>query len=68
MDEFFYLHLFFLTFICILSIKLYFVLVYFIQWIKKDLANPSFNVPIPPPLDTLNFNGLNLSKYEEEDL
>jgi hypothetical protein len=44
------------------------VLVDFIQWIKKDLANPSFNVPIPPPLDTLNFNGLNLSKYEEEDL
>lgn len=67
MDEFFYLHLFFLTFICLLSIKLYFVLVDFIDWIKNDSLNSSFKFSNPPPRPPKNFKDLNLSKYEMEE-
>ena len=67
MDAFFYLHLFFLTFICLLSIKLYFVLVDFIDWIKKDSLNSSFKFSNPPPRPPENFKDLNLSKYEMEE-
>tara|TARA_R100000908_G_C3755618_1_gene150109 strand:+ start:4382 stop:4624 length:243 start_codon:yes stop_codon:yes gene_type:complete len=67
MDAFFYLHLFFLTFICLLSIKLYFVLVDFIYWIKKDSLNSSFTISHNPPIPPKNFKDLNLSKYEMEE-
>ena len=67
MDAFFYLNLFFLTFICLLSIKLYFVLVDFINWIKKDSLNSSFKIPPHPPSPPKTFKDLNLSKYEMEE-
>jgi len=68
MNYYFYLDLFFVCFFCLFSIKLFLIMDDLVTWIKEDTLNNQFNLPKPPPIEPLNFDGMNLSKYEKEEL